>query len=240
MKFKLDLSAEPVDRLQRMAAAGRQITEAYRLLGKADTNVVAQVIAHQGTFYEDDHYPKGDVYDDETKSQYYYHAHRPDSGEHGHFHTFVRAAGIPDGINPVAYDGPGKRPTGDDAICHLVAVSMNRPGFPEGLFTVNRWVTAESFYSAEDTLAILDRFKIDHVYPCLAVNQWLTAMLILFRPQIAALLQERDRSIAAWQRAHPDRDVYEDRDLEVTSIMPIDVTKQIGAVDKAVRRALAD
>lgn len=234
MKFKLDLSAEPAARLESMAAAGRRINQSYRLLEKAGTNVVAQVIAHQGTFYENDHYPKGDVYDDETKSQYYYHAHREDSGEHGHFHTFVRAAAMPAGIDPAPYAGSAARPLGEDAICHLVAVSMNRPGFPEGLFTVNRWVTAETFYSAEDTLAVLDRFSIDHVYPCLAVNWWLTDMLKLFRPQIAALLGARDLSIASWQRKHPDRDVFEDRELEVTSALPIDVSRQIAAVERAL------
>ena len=234
MKFKLDLSSEPAERLKRMSEAGKRILRTYGQFEKAGSNVVARVLAHQGTFYEHDHYPKGDVYDDETKSQYYYHAHRAESGEHGHFHTFVRAAAIPAGIEPAPYEGTAERPLGDEAICHLVAVSMNRPGFPEGLFTVNRWVTAETFYAADDAIAILDRFAIDHVHPCLAVNWWLTDILRLFRPQIAALLIERDRVITSWQRRHPDRDVYEDRELEVTSALPIDVDKQIGAVEQAL------
>lgn len=234
MKFKLDLSSEPAERLRQMSEAGKRILRTYKQLEKAGSNVVGRVLAHQGTFYEHDHYPKGDVYDDETKSQYYYHAHRAESGEHGHFHTFVRAAAIPGGIEPAPYDGTADRPLGDEAICHLVAVSMNRPGFPEGLFTVNRWVTAETFYAADDAIAILDRFAIDHVYPCLAVNWWLTDMLRLFRPQIAALLVERDQVIGAWQRKHPDRDVYEDRELEVTSALPVDVDKQIRAVEQAL------
>ena len=111
---------------------------------------------------------------------------------------------------------------------------MNRPGFPMGLFTTNRWVTDESFYTADDAIRLLDLFKMDHTYPCLAANQWITAMVRLFRPQIEVLLHERDRQIARWEKMHPDRDVYEDRELEITSITDIDVDKQIAAVKTAL------
>lgn len=234
MKFKVDFRDLPRERLEDMAEAGAQVRDCFRLLRKASANVVAQVLAHQGTFYEEDHYPNGDVYDDETKCQYYYHAHRPESGEHGHFHTFVRAGAIPEGVEPSPYEGNSERPLGSEAICHLVAISMNGPGHPVGLFTVNRWVTGETFYSAEDTLKILDRFEMDHVYPCLAVNRWISAMMRLFRPQIEALVAERDRTIQAWATKHPDRDVYEDRELDVTSILSIDVDKQIAAIERAL------
>jgi hypothetical protein len=235
MEFRLEPSRLPKSRLREMAAAGDEILEAYRVLRKANTNVVGQVLAQQDTFYEEDHYPKGDVYDDETKSQYYYHAHRAESGAHGHFHTFVRSGGIPASIKPAPYDGPGDRPLGKNAICHLVAISMSGPGLPIDLFTVNRWVTGETFYSAADTLKIAARFKVDHVYPCLAVNHWISAMLRLFRPQLEALLVERDRLIAEWASRHKDRDAYEDRELERLSSLPIDVEQQIDAVHRALR-----
>lgn len=235
MEFRLELDALPRQRLEDMAAAGGDVLDAYRVLRKANANLVGQVLAHQGAFYEEDHYPKGDVYDEETSSQYYYHAHRAETGEHGHFHTFVRADAIPASVPPAPYDGDFARPLGKDAICHLVAISMNEAGFPIGLFTVNRWVTGETFYSAADTLAIAERFKVDHVYPCLAVNHWITAMLRLFRPQLEALLIERDRVIAEWARRHNDRDAFEDRELETTSSLPIEVDRQIAAVYRALR-----
>jgi hypothetical protein len=230
LQFDLEaaLARLPRQRLFAMGEAGAVIEDSYRVLAKAGANVVGQCLAHQGTFYELDHYPKGDVYDDEFHSQYYYHAHRPESGEHGHFHTFLRAKAMPAGVEPVPYGD--KRPTGDDALAHIVAISMNRPGFPIGLFTTNRWVTDETFYGADDVIRMLDRFQIDHTFPCLAVNRWITAMLRLFRPQIEALLKARDQTIAAWAAAHPDGDVYEDRELEITSILDIDVARQIAAV----------
>ncbi len=238
LAFDIDAALARLSRaeLKAMAAAGAEVEENLRLLAKAGANVVGQCLAHQGTFYQLDHYPKGDVFDAEFQSQYYYHAHRKEAGEHGHFHTFLRAPGMPEGIAPVPYSGKAKRPMGKDALTHFIAISMDRPGQPIGLFTTNRWVTDESFYAAGDVIAMLARFRVEHTYPCLAVNRWITAMLKLFRPQIEALVTERDRVIAAWAAAHPDRDVYEDRELEVTSSIAIDVERQIAALAAALTR----
>lgn len=230
------LDEVPLARLEAMLEAGAQIEECYRLLKKSDRNIVGQVLEHHGTFYEYDHYPPGDVYDAETHAQYYYHSHRPEKGEHGHFHTFLRAKGMPKSAEPAPYSGEWERPMGTDALAHIIAISMDSPGYPICLFTTNRWVTAETFYPAGDVIAMMDRFEIDHVYPCLAVNQWMGAMVSLFRPDIEELLLERDRCIADWQDNHPGEDVYEDRDLEVTSIRRISVPKQVTAVRKAIQR----
>jgi hypothetical protein len=169
--MRVDFEVLSRSRLRVMSRAGEEVFDALRALGKAGANPVAQVLAHQGKFFEADHYPKGDVYDEETGSQYYYHAHRGQSGEHGHFHTFIRARGIPAAARPVAVRSAAKRPRGKAAICHLIAISMNRAGLPIGLFTTNQWVTGETLFSAQDTIQMLDRFQIDHVHPCLATNR---------------------------------------------------------------------
>jgi hypothetical protein len=236
MSFDLHaaLSTLPRERLEDMAAAGQTVREMMRIFRKSGQNLVGQCLSNQGTFYELDHYPKGDVYDSESHSQYYYHAHRAGAGEHGHFHTFLRAGGMPPGIEPVPYTGKALRPSGKDALTHFVAISMDRPGNPIGLFTTNRWVTDETFYRAEDVISLLDRFCIDMSYPCLATNRTLTALLRLFRPQIEALLLERDRTIIAWQAQRPGEDVYEDRELEVTSQLSIDIAAQIEAITTAL------
>jgi hypothetical protein len=237
MGTKVNFSELALTRLRDMVDAGTQVKDALRALDKAGANAVGQCLANQGTFYELDHYPEGDVYDDEFASQYYYHAHREDQDEHGHFHTFLRAKAMPKRIKPAPYDGDSKRPLGKDALCHFVAISMNGPGLPTGLFTTNRWVTDETFYAAQDTIDMLDRFKIDHTFPCLATNNLISAMLRLFRPQIEDLLHQRDEIIANWAADHPDVDVYEDRDLELTSHTSIDIDKQIAAVNRAIRAA---
>lgn len=238
-ELKFDLAKEFAklsgDELDRMAKAGEVLKENLHLLKKSGHNPVGRCLENQGVFYEDAHYPKGDVYDKESHAQYYYHAHRPESGEHGHFHTFVRSRGMPAGMKPVPYSGDGPRPKGKDAISHLVAISMDKPGMPIGMFTTNRWVTGESFYAADDAIRLIDRFSIEQSYPCLATNRTLTSLLQLFKPQIKALLIRRDETIQDWEANHPNDDVYEDRSLEITSIVDIRIDRQIGAINRAKR-----
>ncbi|MGR7921505.1 DUF6969 family protein [Zobellella denitrificans] len=212
------------EEIATMILAGRRIRECYRVLKKGGLNVVGEVLKGQGTFYEMTHYPLDDVFDGDSHSQYYYHAHRGGGLEHGHFHTFLRAPGMPPGSEML--DEPGATepwPRGDQAIAHLVAVSMDGWGFPKGLFACNRWVTGESWYPARTVVAMLDRFSIDHANPSWPVNVWLTQMLVLFRPHIEALLWHRDEAVAEWRRRHPGEDVFEDRRLEITGYLPISV-----------------
>lgn len=232
---KAELAKLPTDALQRVVEGGRIVTENLRLLKKSSQNPVGQCLAHQGTFYEEEHFPKGDVYDSQSHSQYYYHAHRPESGEHGHFHTFLRAAGMRKSVKPFPYKGEAERPTGKEALSHIVAISMNRPGMPIGLFTTNRWVTGETYYGASDVIAMLSQFEIEQSYPCLATNRFLTGVMQLFAPQIVALLNMRDETIKNWSEQYPDRDVFEDRELEITSILDIDIDRQISAAKKALK-----
>jgi len=236
---RLDFTSIPRAELAAMTDAGKEVIQCERVLAKSGDNIVSEILRGQGTFYEWNHYPKGDVYDFESHAQYYYHAHpraeRP--GEHGHFHTFLRAAGIPTGAKPAIV--PGLVPTTDasEPLTHLVAISMDDRGQPIQLFTTNRWVTGEVWYSARDAIAMLDRFVIDLARPSWPVNRWITALLRLFRPQIELLLLDRDHVIAEWRRQHPKVDVFEDRRLEVTSKLDIAVEEQMRQIRSALRRA---
>lgn len=229
-----DLAAHSRAELEQMLAAGDEVRECHRVLKKGGLNVVGEVLKGQGQFVKLEHYPKGDVFDRDSHAQYYYHAHR--AGEHGHFHTFLRAGGMPPGLRPVAHSGTRDWPKGDAALAHLVAVSMDRHGFATGLFTTNRWVTGETWYRAADVIRMLPEFQIDHAYPSWPTNRWITAMLRLFRPQILALITARDRVLAQHAARYSDRDVYEDKALEVLSETSIDVEGQIAAVRAALAR----
>ncbi|MFQ5954612.1 MAG: hypothetical protein ACE5JZ_06080 [Kiloniellales bacterium] len=233
----VDLKSLPRRDLEAMAAAADQILECYRVLRKTDDNIVGEVLRGHGTFYEWDHYPPGDVYDQETHAQYYYHAHPVEDrgGEHGHFHTFLRARGMPKGVRPAPL--PDYRPPKDksELLSHLVAISMNRAGYPIRLFTTNRWVTGEVWYPADDVIRMLDRFEIDHARPSWPTNRWITNMLRLFRPHITELVRERDRAVQQWIEKHPDENVYEDRRFEIASMAKISVEAQIEAVTAALR-----
>ena len=223
-----------VDRLtlEVMAEAADEIDECVRVLKKAGLNPVGEVLKGQGQFVKMSHYPKGDVFDRETQSQYYYHAHR--DGEHGHFHCFLRAPGMPEGVAPVPEAEGRDWPSGDKALAHLVAVSMDRYGAPIRLFTTNRWVTGETWYPGADVIRMLPRFAIDHAHPSWPTNRWLTALLRLFRPQIEALIVARDAALAERRAAKPESDLFADRSLETLSETAIDVAVQ----QKAVRALL--
>ncbi len=225
--------------LEQMAAAGAEVRDCMRVLEKTNNNLVGEVLKTADAFYQWDHYPPGDVYDHETHSQYYYHAHDPDHRdmeEHGHFHTFLRPKGMPADIRPAPVKG-AVMPEGDnEALSHLICISMDSQGCPIRLFTTNRWVTGETWYAADDVVRMLDRFNIDVTYPSWATNRWLTAMVVLFRPQIGWLLRARDKAVAEWERTHPDTDTYEDRGLEVTSELPISIDAQIAEVEAALKR----
>ena len=205
-----------------------ELIELHTLFAKTEENIVGEVLRQSDGFVEWEHYPENDVYDPETGSQYYYHAHPPEergTGEHGHFHLFMRERGMPAGAAPF----PGQElPEGENAVLtHLVAISMNPHGLPIGLFTTNRWVTGDIWYPAQDVVKMIDGFAVDVIRPNLAVNRWLTAMVRLFRPQIVSLIEARDRVLRDRLSRAPAATVFEDRRTEVMSYMAISVEEQV-------------
>jgi len=237
LQYNESLDSLSTGALEAMAEAGQEVVEVHRVLAKTGDNVVGELLRGHETFFEWDHYPPGDVYDNEFHGQFYYHAHPPDQrfeNEHGHFHTFMRPKGMPAGIKPAPVPGFKKPDDPDDELSHLIAIAMTKEGHPFRLFAVNRWVTGEVWYTAGDVTSLLDRFKIDHTRPSWPVNRWVTGMVALFRPQIVALLVARDRAVADWSEAHPDVDVYEDRELEITAFLNISVEDHVRAVARAL------
>jgi hypothetical protein len=116
----------------------------------------------------------------------------------------------------------------NDEPSHLVAIAMDADGEPVRLFTTNRWVTGETWYAAADVTSMLDRFVIDLAAPSAPLDRWLTAMFRLFKPQMRALVQARDDAVMSWRRRHRGKvHVFEDRRLEITSALDIDLDDQI-------------
>ncbi len=219
-----DFLSLPRPILIRMAEAGREVLEWERILAKTGDTVVGEVTRAAAKLNDWEHYPPGDVYDTEHFAQYYFHVHpsaeRP-YGEFGHFHTFLRGPGMP-------------REDSIDAVCHLIAIGVDRRGHALRLFTTNRWVTDETWYGAPDVASMLDGFTIGHARPSWPVNRWITGLLRLFQPQILTLLEQRDQTIRAWAEDHPGQDTLEDRALEVTSEVGISVEGQVSAVERAL------
>ncbi|MBL4692685.1 MAG: hypothetical protein JKY92_05085 [Magnetovibrio sp.] len=217
--------------LEAMLDAGQWVLECHRILQKSSDNIVGEVLRGNGTFTQLDHYPPGDVFDQTSFSQYYYHAHR--EGEHGHFHTFVRSERAAK-FQPIKQSQMDYMDERDDTICHVIAISMDNAGLPIGLFTTNRWVTAENWFSDADTATMLPHFEMDLAPPSWPVNIWISGMLRLFRPQIEDLILKRDQVISAWAKKHPDTDVFEDRGIDILSEIPISIDHQINHLKKAL------
>jgi len=235
-QHQLDMATQPAKRLRMMLAAGEDVLEVWRVLALTDDNVVGEILRHQGTFFQWDHYPKGDVYDRKSHAQYFYHAHSIGGRdpEHGHFHTFMRAKGMARGVKPVNRPDRSAWPSGTDALSHIIGISMGAKGMPIRLFTTNRWVTGEAWYKARDVVKMIGLYSIDHTQPSWPTNRWVSGMVRLFWPQIIMLVQARDMCIQAWEKQNPGQDVFEDRNLEVTSQAEVDIDVQIAAVKAAL------
>ncbi|HLJ64344.1 MAG TPA: hypothetical protein VKT70_09570, partial [Stellaceae bacterium] len=96
--------------------------------------------------------------------------------------------------------------------------------------------TGETWYAANDVSAMLERFAIDLDTPSRRLNQWLTALFQLFRPHMGALLAARDASVMSWRRRRRGKmHVLEDRRLEVTAALEIDVEAEIAAIEAALK-----
>ncbi|MGD9924158.1 MAG: hypothetical protein AB7V13_22365 [Pseudorhodoplanes sp.] len=211
-----------------MAEAGITIVRCIDELGEPSKNLVLDVLRGSDAFVEWDHYPSGDVYDEHSGCQYYFHAHAPDGRaekDFGHFHTFI------DVREKRRRNSVASKPR----LTHLVGISMTPTGFPVRLFTTNRWVTGEVWRKADQIIAKLDRFAVQRPddFPA---DRWLTAMIRLFRPQIEKLLIDRDLRVKQWQSTHPNEDAFEDTRLEVTSQLDISLFEHIEALDRELDR----
>lgn len=236
---------------QRHAEAAATIRECRRALAASGRTIVSELTGGSDVA-EWQRLPEGEVYDPSSHAQYFYHCHATFGAgvdapaEHGHFHLFLRADGVPRGVSPLVLPelavagapvlpqaAPAKRGSRDE-VCHLIGVALDRRGEPIRLFTTNRWVTGESWYRAEDVIAMLDCFQIEEGGGSALVNYWLGGLIRLFQPEIAGLLRERDAVIMGWRRRRRGN-AFEDPRLEIPSSLEIDLDQRLAA--ESARRA---
>jgi hypothetical protein len=240
---KLRVSSVEIAAMQAAASIVKEMRGAAA--GDAGGPLTA-VAAAADTLVPWQHYPAGDVYDPFTHAQYFFHthlaAHRAPR-EHGHFHTFLRAEGMPPGVAPLVLPetavadassippqaAPLKRGHRDE-VSHLVGVTVDAGGEPIRLFTTNRWVTGETWYRADDVIRMLDYFALAGGDGPVLLNRWLGAVVALFRPQITSLLRLRDEAVMGWRRRRRTN-VFEDTRLEITSSLAVDIDAQLGFLD---------
>lgn len=222
-------SLSPHQTARLLKRAEQVLTHHHKMLSKSGRNILHHTLERKRKHIRFKHYPQGDRIDKETGGQYFYHCHREDvlREEHGHFHCFLRQHAIPQSIRPKALKDWDKYQ--DNPMTHLVAIAMNRLGQPIRLFTVNRWVTEETWYSARHMSALCKRFKmnVSNNEHWQTLDQWVEGMIHLFHPQITWLHQQRDMYINTLKKKNPILNLYEAKEYEELSSIQIDLATQI-------------
>ncbi len=219
--------------------------------GAAD-NLLLDILPRDGEPSTWTHYPVGDVFDTQSRCQYYYHSH-PESErpgwEHGHLHLFHRPdPALPETPEPLLAEGlshmPGQTrplPPPKDRVAHLAALGLNAEGKPLRWFTTNAWVTGETWYASRDVSRWLAPFQVVGNRPSPEVNRWITCMVRLHVPWLIRLLQERDRCLGALAlQPLRQKPVLDDQSIEVASELPVDISLARSMVaEELARRGLS-
>lgn len=211
MRARQPLRTEEVN-TQALLAAAQTAASVQLQCAQRGTSLAQAALAGARTFSEMRHYPQKDVNDALTGHRFFYHAHRRDEAEHGHFHLFAfDQSHVPN-------------------FAHLAALSLDRTGQATRWFTTNQWVTGEHWLPADGVLQALSHFSVQTKGRLAPVARWLTAMVRLFQPQLAALVRERDEALLRHIDAHPTHDrcaVLEDQHIDVLSQTPADLHARI-------------
>lgn len=217
-----------MDKLQ----AAQTVIETITQMAQGQRPLMLRVVPEEGaTLWT--HYPEKDARDKFCKARWYYHVHAPgkrDEDEHGHFHLFLHRTQLPEGLEPKVWP-----PQGEDArahLAHIVALSINNAGIPRSWFTVNRYVTNEFLYPADVLINHLPDYNVDHTKEDDLVNRFVTAMVALYRDEIAELLRERDaRHEQLVAELGPEIAYRKASGAEVLSQIPIDLDAKINSLD---------
>lgn len=224
-------SASPTREPMTPVQAAHTVIETITQMAQEQRPLMLRVVPEEGANFWT-HYPKADARDEFCKARWYYHVHAPGSreeNEHGHFHLFLHRTQLPEGMEPKVWP-----PQGEDAkahVTHLIALSIDILGIPRSWFSVNRYVTNEFLYPAETMIEHLPDFDVDHTKEDDCVNRFVTAMVALYREEIAELLRIRDARHAELVAQHGDKAYEKASGEEVLSSIPIDLDAKIGGMD---------
>ena len=176
----------------------------------AETNPVLQVINPDLPLEENKKYPAGLLQFNQSGWRAYYHCHPATRagnhrfyGEHGHFHIFVRTQNEPEKWS------------------HLVALAMDNMGQPLGWFTVNHWVTGETWEISKVLIKHLKSITLDSQYSL--VECWLLSLLVLSCDEVSTILYERDKILNQKKNIAKGKDIKQNKGLYLLSEVPIDL-----------------
>jgi hypothetical protein len=76
---------------------------------------------------------------------------------------------------------------------------------------------------------MIGRFRLSDAAPSALLNRWLGALVCLYRPEIAALLHQRDKTVTE-RRWRWRTNVLDDVRLEIAASIEIDLDARLAAV----------
>ena len=207
------------------------VIETITAMAQEQKPLMLRVVPEDGaTFWT--HYPKGDARDKHCQSRWYYHVHAAgnrDEDEHGHFHLFLHRTQLSDGLVPKVWP-----PLGEDAkahVTHLIALSIANSGVPRAWFATNRFVTNEFLYPADVMIDHMPDFNVDATFEDDLVNRFVTAMVALYRDEIADLLRQRDARQEQLEAEHGEAAYEQASGMEVLAQIPIDLDAKIASLN---------
>ena len=190
-------------------------------MAEAETNPVLQVIPENLVIEENKKYPAGLLQFNHLGWRAYYHCHPASragnhrfNGEHGHFHIFVRIKEKPE----------------SEQWSHLVALAMDHMGQPLGWFTVNHWVTGETWQDSDILSRHLESIpyeQLEHLKSNKTkiniVERWLLSLLAVSRDKVKNVLFERDIILKQKQLNQTELDIKQDKGIYLLSEIPINL-----------------
>lgn len=212
-------------------AAAHTVIETITRMAQEQKPLMLRVVPEEGAkFWK--HYPEKDARDKFCKSRWYYHVHATgsrDPDEHGHFHLFLHRSQLPEGLEPKVWPPLGEKAKAH--VTHLIALSIDTLGIPRSWFTVNHFVTNEFLYPADVMIEHLPDFNVDHTAQDDLVNRFVTAMVALYREEIADLIRQRDVRQAQLVAEFGEDAYTKASGAEVLSQIPIDLDAKLSSID---------
>lgn len=173
------------------------------------SNPVLEVLQGDTQFEQNRKYPEHGLSFAHQGVRAFYHCHDTASApvnEHGHFHVFL---------------SPGNRHAASSDWVHLAGLSMDQLGQPLHWFSVNRWVCGGGWQTATKLMALMG--QVSAATELLLVEQWLLAMLMVYRQELEQLLIVRDQCLTQLTASVNDQVILEDRRYYELSKCPIDL-----------------
>ena len=180
----------------------------------------------QPVFWE--HYPDNDARDVKNLGRWYYHVHPAgdrDKDEHGHFHLFLHRTQLDDDSGE--WSEPANKSEKRANVVHIAGLSIDHSGIPRSWFVTNRWVTDEWLYPSQKVIDHLLLYNVDDTAEDRIVNRFLTAMVAMYRGEIADLLKKRDFKFSEIGVSPDNPDNWENKEHDVLASIPIDLDAKL-------------